>query len=1122
MIRNRSQYSEAPSVGSDLPAAGVMCNEVKKPSTSKSTVFTWLIFFVLLFISVLGKAQEQQETREFNIRSQQADKGLKTFGRQADVTVLYRFGVIKKYQTNKLIGNYTIAQAIDILLKNTQLTGQFDQSGNLLIKEKQQSQTEDENMIPGTKRTLVAAAVAASLSPAVNAQEQTKNQQAEAETEVIEVRGIRSSLAKSLSVKQDSTGFVDAITAEDVGKLPDNNVAEALQRVAGVAIERSRGEGDFISIRGLGRDFVNGSLNGRTLISATETFDPNFNGQTPTTTGRATNFDILPSEIVTSLEVTKSPSANQIEGGVAGAVDVKTARPLALGDKIAFSANVTNREHNDENDPSFSGLYSWSNEDNLGLLASLSYSDRSLREDFSRQFFWLPTNAFVAGQNPRVDTNNDGNGDANLADLWQPLSNNPEVFQESRERITAAVTAQWVSDSSEFIFDVLYSKREVDETHQNFIHLPIATGNLVDGATGALTGQVNPDGSVRVGDVFPRIENQAITSINSTLRPEVTHDVQNYEDELISVAANFRTDIAGWVASADVSYSSAEGGYDFARVRWDANNGSFRHNTQTSVDGFRIRYEDTSALSQLATYDLFEFDNRAATNEDEDFAIKFDFQRDLDNEYINSIELGARFNSRSKEVRTFRTVGNAGGSGLTGASAGAFTPGASSFLNGEWDSNIEFSSILFPDHESAYAAIRQDQARLNAIDAGSRTAEQNALLSFYSAIQAAPAENAPTAYDVTEDVFALYFQANIDTEIAGMNLTGDFGIRYVDTQTETIGNASAFTIIEINGADTTGRDDFEITSSQAITVDNDYDHTLPSLNLKLELAEGVFARFAASETISRSPFGSYVPSFSLNANSADLNGDLFGIALNAGNAQLQPLESRNIDLGLEYYFGDASAVYISYFNKDLSNYVVSRTLNGSITEFGGVAFDLTGVDGAARLNPRAIPADSVTAPTNAGDGTISGIELGIQQSFESGFGYIANLTTVDSEASFQFAGEERQVIPAFGVSDLSYNVAGYYESGPFQARISYNYRDEFLNQLGGLGGELVNDEYGQLDASLSYDLNENITLVFSATNLNDETQRIFHDLPESGGGSRQLYGQNYIGKRFTLGVRGSF
>jgi TonB-dependent receptor len=308
------------------------------------------------------------------------------------------------------------------------------------------------------------------------------------ELEEVVVTGIRASLDRALDTKRAAAGFVDAINAEDVGKLPDQNVAEALQRVTGVSIQRSRGEGDFVSIRGLGPNFVRGTVNNRTLVSATESRDATRSGGFESSTGRETNFDVLPAEMIASIEVLKSSSASQVEGGIGGVVDIKTQRPLTLGTSATGSAKGTYRDFNDKFDPSASGLASWANASKtFGVLGAVAYSKRSIREDDADSFgYSIPDHA--------IDT--DGNGTGDRADLSFPFSFNPRSFEEERKRLTLQGTLQWeLPDQSSLVVDTLYSDRDVSNTG-----LLSFLGTCCD-FQGALSDVTNPDGSIRVPGV---------------------------------------------------------------------------------------------------------------------------------------------------------------------------------------------------------------------------------------------------------------------------------------------------------------------------------------------------------------------------------------------------------------------------------------------------------------------------------------------------------------------------------------------------------------------------------------------------------------------------------------------
>lgn len=480
-----------------------------------------------------------------------------------------------------------------------------------------------------------------------------------------------------------------------------------------------------------------------------------------------------------------------------------------------------------------------------------------------------------------------------------------------------------------------------------------------------------------------------------------------------------------------------------------------------------------------------------------------------------------------KKILSVRDKGNGfdvRAAGLTASDLNSFERGGRNFLDGEWNSNIDFSRLVFPDNNAAREAIARQQSIILAIPEDERTDTQTALLSAYSSSLGAIPESPTRSFDVTEDVFALYAQANIDTEIGDMHLTGDFGIRYVNTDVEVNGSSASFIITDTNGTNTTqGFDTIEAVNPRPITFENDYTNVLPSMNLRLELSEDMFLRAALSKTISRAPLSSFSPALDGGANAPiDENSDGFQVALTGGNPLLEPYESTNFDIGYEYYFGDASAFYVAAFVKDLDNYVVGGTIAGPISDIGGTPVPVTGIvaNGGAtgQGSVGSLPADIISSPINAASGDITGVEVGIQQGFDSGFGYIANVSTVDSEADFTIGGETSSV-NFFGVSDLSYNLTGYYESGPLQARISYNYRDEYLVDVNpGLRQEFVNDAYGQVDASISYDLNENMTVVLSLINLNDEDQKVFTDLPQG----RQYYSLSHVGRRGSVAIRGNF
>ena len=999
----------------------------------------------------------------FNIPRQQADGALTAFGQQADITVLYRYDLVEQCRTNQLLGQYTLTEAVSLLLANTGLKAEFDRAGHLIIIiTRDDNRGGESKMYKKNKLSVgILAALASLFGGGANAQ--SSSDDANMLLEEVVVTGIRSSLERALDIKQQATGFVDAISAEDIGKLPDQNVAEALQRVPGVAIQRSRGEGDFVSIRGLGSDFVRGTINGRSLINATETVDPIFNGNRVTSTGRAANFDVLPSEVINTLEVVKSTSAKHVEGGIGGSVNLSTARPLTLGNKKAGSVTSTYRDFNEETDPSFSGLFSWADESNrFGVLGAVSYAERSIREDFSRTFGWFPS----FGISSQLDTNDDGIGDAGPGAVPFPLSNNAEAYEEDRERLTLTGTLQWAGEDSELVVDLLYSEREVEERHQNLIFLPI-----IREGDGDLAGRtVNP-----------------------------------LEDELLTLGVNFTQAVGDWELTTDVSYSKAEGDNTFDRVRIDGDNGNFAFDSSIGSSGFTINQTNLGGgaatdLGNPANFVISVFDDRFASNEDEELALQFDAVRVINHSVVSSIEIGARIRTREKTIQRAANGNGIGvaGAGVTLADIGAYHSGASNFLDGMWRSNFGYNSLLFPDNPAA---------RANAAIRAYMTAN-----GLSTALSADPFGS----FEVEEDTYASYVQLNLDGDIAGVSYIGDFGFRVVLTRQTVNGSDAEFVITDNGGMDTTVFDTLTTGTATAVSFDDSYANVLPSLNLRFELAEAFYLRVAANKSMTRPTFNDLAPAFSINANSSsNLNGDNYAVSLSAGNPALKPYESTNFDLGVEWYFAESSALYAGLFHKEIEEFVAVVT-NNNVTELAGNPIRAIGVEMDGSRNPIAI--DQVSQPDNQGEAQITGLEIGYQQAFDSGFGYITNITLTENSAEFEATGED---IDFPGVSEVSYNLTAYYESGPLQARLSYSFRSDYLVEASaiGFGGQIFNDDYAQLDGSVSYEVTDNFTVFLNAVNLTDEDQDVFQILPGIG---RRYSSTSHVGPRFAFGVRGTF
>ena len=920
------------------------------------------------------------------------------------------------------------------------------------------------------------------LAASVGLPAQAEEEESDSESTIIEevlVIGIRGSLDRSLGIKQAAAGFVDAVSAEDVGKLPDHNIAEALQRVPGVTISRNRGEGDFISIRGLGPNFVRGAVNNQTLVSATESRHATRSGALENSTGRETNFDVLPSEVISRLEVVKTPSAEHVEGGIGGVVNVYTHKPLDLGSRIAGSVQVTRRSFNEVTDPAASGLVSWADDDgSLGLIASATYSERSIREDNNDSYgYW--------GFTLPIDSNGDGSAD--LPNVVLPFASNPAVYQEGRKRTTLQGTLQWrPTASSDLAINLLHSNRDIDNLGAL---AEMGTCCVSFGFDGAVLGNgvTNADGSPQVPDMRV-VQNTAVGYSLSSQVVSIT-DAQRIEDQLFSLGLAYTLDLGyDWNLNAEVAYAAAEGNLSFQRTSLQTyDNVPF----MLSLADRQIRLSRQPGgpdLSDLSSYHTRNGDAVVRVNEDDEQSVAFGLARGFESHsWLSALKVGIRYRARGKD-RHDSTVFNVNTDQFPAAGIGdSNTFRVGNFLDG--NTPLPFGEVLFADVEAQRAFIRS----------------QNPGASFDAAFSPA------LSYETAEDTLAGYAQLELEGELGDMRVLGDVGVRIVQTNQDITGFFQPFRIDNDETTDNLGTIVALGSNIDTSVISSKYNNVLPSANLRLELADGWFARLAASKSLTRPTFSELAPGLrSVNPTQRTAT---------SGNPGLEAYESTNFDAGIEWYFADSSVLYASVFAKYMDNFIGTST--ELAPEGPGHDGDDDGVeDGLGNAIVRfGVGFASLSQPLNQGEAEITGFEFGYQHVFDNGLGYSVNATLIDSEAEFVSGVNEGDAIPFEGVSDLSYNLTGFYENQGLQFRASYSYRDEFVVPTLSsdvFGNTLFVDAYGQLDAQATYAVNDNYRVFFNVVNMTGEDTAIFSDT------AVRPVSLAHVGARFELGVRGSF
>ena len=965
-------------------------------------------------------------------------------------------------------------------------------------------------------KTKTACAVAAVLSTMVASPLVLAQDAAQQEVETIAVTGIRSSVAKSMDVKRSSAGVVDAISAEDIGDFPDTNLAESLQRITGVSIDRSGGEGQLITVRGFGPQFNTVLVNGRQMASENQS--------------RAFSFDTIASELVSSLDVHKTSTATMQSGGVGSTINVNTARPFALGGfKVAGSVKGVYDENSESTTPQLSGLISNTfNDDTFGVLLAVSHQERETRLNQAQIDGWLEN---VGVPNPVTES-----GEAWDGNVFSPRNYDHKVTFEDRTRTNANLVLQYApSDDLVITADALYSKFDVESNATSYGHWFTAPniqgvaddGSLFDANGDRLSPTVDANGTVidlyqEVGlatdmhaKTFDRLTDTLSLGLNFdyqyndnlNLKFDLSHSTAEREanngggDQLSLIGyanrVRFQVDdnilpVASMFADANANIYSGQQEIDGAIVA-------------SPVDGFPA-YD--SSLTPAGVSDLLDKDNSRAhvmlrrgwAVEDEVTQLRFDGEYFTDNGGITEIRFGTQYSNETKSLTRWDNEGvgihctycgypdlpeipadtqyvfNAGNDFLSSVSGSGRMP--TSWLAHNGEANFAFLENYYQSVNGS--AISFDAVRRN------------------------------NSFDVEEQILSAYVEMDFEGEVGDMLLSGTAGFRYESTDVSVTGTEAP--IIQLTVLDQTEML-AQYGEAQPIDVDADYDVILPNFSMKLEITDDLIARAAVSTTITRPTLESMSPVTVITTTRQ--GGDLTSTS---GNPGLEPFESDNFDLSVEWYYDIASYASIGYFRKHVSNFIVNsqedRTFtlsDGSLLTDPSTGTDSSGPDGAD-----SVAVFTNTLPNNGENAIVDGFELAWQHSFDSGFGVLANATLVDSDAKLD-PYNINQVFALTGLSD-SYNLVGFYENDDFMIRLAYNWRGEFvqsLTQSQGDGPTIVED-YQQLDLSASYELSDSLGIFFEGINLTEEY------VHKRGRFSNHMLLVEDSGRRWAFGVRGSF
>jgi len=905
--------------------------------------------------------------------------------------------------------------------------------------------------VPAAESTTEAAAAPGEATSA----DEAKREEATELSEIVVT--YRASLERALDLKRETVGQVDYILAEDIGKFPDLNLAESLQRVPGISIARDAGEGRNISVRGLDSQFTRVRLNGMEGLSTTGGTDASGGNNR----GRGFDFNVFASDLVKKIAVHKTSAADIDEGSLGATVDLNTARPF---DFDGFTALLAAKEgYNDLSEdwnPRGAALISNTFADGtVGALLSIAYTKRQLAEEGSSTVRW------DGGTSSGNFNASSPFAPARLATSFHPRIPRYGVLGHDQERLGVTAALQFEPNpETQFTLDLLYADFDAERTE-----------NFLEAVSFSRTGAGKPQTIVRDGFVDPN------GNLAYGLFDDVDMRVESRFDQLETKFTQF----------------SFSGKHDFGENFHltglvGHSKSAFDNPIQTTItldransDGYSWDYRDDDRLPLLA----YNFDVTDPAN------------------WV--------FANGQSEIRL-----------RPNATDNTFSNGQ---LDGVWDVNDNFKikgGVVWKKYEfDTSESRRASEVSVPNLPTGTTLAELTRLVTFGNNLDL-PSGTADTFLvpdlEAFQDLFDIYSNSGtftltetasgaignnrsveerdtggylmgmFDVDTFGIPLRGDFGVRYVKTKQHSQGFAV------INGTPT------------LTAVDRDYNDTLPSANLVWSLRDDLLLRMSAAKVMARPGLGNLTPGVSVSVSGGNR-------VVTGGDPFLDPFRAKTGDLALEWYFDEGASLAAAYFYKDIESFVqTSRETR---------PYNTSGLPDSLLAGTGASPTDDFqfNIPVNTPGGKLRGYELSYQQPFSflpepfNSFGAILNYTYVDSKIQYvTSAGANSLKTDLTGLSQNAYNATLYFERGPFSARLTAAYRDDYLTTVPGRNNNDIEGTKGttNIDFSASYAINERFTLTFEAVNLTDE----FNDQYVSSTGDRSSV-YTHTGREFLLGFR---
>jgi TonB-dependent receptor len=901
---------------------------------------------------------------------------------------------------------------------------------------------------------LLGVAVAALLAVPAAGQTAPASPDTEAEAgEEIVVTGYSRSLEEAIDIKRNTIGFSDSIVATDIADFPEQNLSEALQRVPGVTIERDRGLGTRVNVRGLPTEFTFVSINKLATASGSG--------------GRDVEFDIFASELIQSVTVQKSPTAADEEGGIAGSVYIRTARPFDNpGLRLVGSAEGAYNSISEQIDPNFSFLASNTFGD-FGVLVSVAKQQRTNRTDSNSGINFRPISRWTdkAGKNrdqaiavlardAGVTFTDDMKNQVVFLDKV-----GDRVYQNDQDRLGLSGSIQYQpSDQFNLVFDAFAGSYDTVEDEYDAAGYSASSNSTLETIHEFDATTLADSGIIVLRDVsYTNTQHEFLSKqyLNST-------DYRQFGGEM-----NWQT--GSWKINALGGYSGAKKTLDFANLKHVAYAPSRTRYTETGGETIPSANPNTIDMYNAPQSYLFEaYETTRERIKDDKYAGQIDISREFQSSFLKRFNFGGRYTNKTNE----RQYGEEKIQGPT--------RGSTAYVSKRTLADSPLESVTEIVGGKDYQARDLDWAQVS---------NEYARDFFRPDGFVTPFDDGQY-YKVREETIAGYAMADFEFDVA-VPVFVNLGGRYLKTTVKSEG------FHQVQNADgSTGYTDAPVSS------EGSYEKFLPAINAHAELTDSLILRAAASKTLIRPALTDLAYKRTASWNS---------FRFTDGNPNLKPTLADQWEVGVEQYLGRGGILAASYFWKKIKG-VVQSELTGVVE--GVTKYNANGtIDGVYDFD--------VYQPVNAeGSYKVSGVELNAVIPFAmfadwaEGFGINANVTFLDSSLTGQ--SDLDIATSPIGLADNTYNATVFYERGPLSLRVSYNRKGEYVERIERNMYPVYRDAYGQFDASASYQLTPNFRVELQGINVgNAKTTGYTMDpsFPTT---------YEFSGSRISLGVRAQF